>query len=139
MGDRYVISDENIKIIYMDATNLYGHSMSQMLPYDEIEMWHGHPDLYITKFKKLKRPDDADIGYFIEFDLNYPDEINEKTKIFHLLLKIKKLILMILVILWKKLNPILIHELKNWYVIGQIKKTIWFIIGCKNFMLDMEW
>ena len=28
----------------MDATNLYGHSMSQMLPYDEIEMWHGHPD-----------------------------------------------------------------------------------------------
>ena len=44
-GDRYVKSDENKKILYMDATNLYGHSMSQMLPYDEIEMWHGHPDL----------------------------------------------------------------------------------------------
>ena len=29
----------------MDATNLYGHSMSQMLLYDEIEMWPGHPDL----------------------------------------------------------------------------------------------
>ena len=38
MGDRYVKSDENKKIIYMDATILYGHSMSQMLPYDEIEM-----------------------------------------------------------------------------------------------------
>ena len=46
MGDRYVKSDENKKIIYMDATNLYGHSMSQFLPYDEIEMWHGDPDKY---------------------------------------------------------------------------------------------
>ena len=44
MGNRYVKSDENNKITYVDATNLYGHSMSQMLPYDEIEMWHGHPD-----------------------------------------------------------------------------------------------
>ena len=32
MGDRYVKSDENKKILYMDATNLYGHSMSQPLP-----------------------------------------------------------------------------------------------------------
>ena len=46
MGNRYVKSDENNKIIYADATNLYGHSMSQFLPYDEIEMWHGHPDKY---------------------------------------------------------------------------------------------
>ena len=36
MGDRYVKSDENKKILDMDATNLYGHSMSQPLPYDEI-------------------------------------------------------------------------------------------------------
>ena len=45
IDDRYVKSDENKKTLYMEATNLYGHSMSQMLPYDEIEMWHGHPDL----------------------------------------------------------------------------------------------
>ena len=45
MGDCYVKSDENKKILYIDATNLYGHPMSQMLPYDEIKMWHGHPDL----------------------------------------------------------------------------------------------
>ena len=37
MGDRYIKSDENKKILYMDATNLFGHSMSQPLPYDEIE------------------------------------------------------------------------------------------------------
>ena len=29
MGNRYVKSDENNEIIYADATNLYGHSMSQ--------------------------------------------------------------------------------------------------------------
>ena len=52
MGDRFVISDDNKKIIYMDATNLYGHSISQMLPYDEIEM-NGHPDLYMKKLEEI--------------------------------------------------------------------------------------
>ena len=36
MSDRYVKSDENKKIIHIDANNLYGHSMSQPLPFDEI-------------------------------------------------------------------------------------------------------
>ena len=48
MGDKYVKSDDIKKIIYMDATNLHGHSMSQLLPFDEIEMSHGHPDLYMN-------------------------------------------------------------------------------------------
>ena len=70
MVDRYVISDENKKIKYIDAENLFGHSMSQLLPYDEIEMWHGHPDLYMNSLEKsLKTPDDTDIGYFGEVDL----------------------------------------------------------------------
>ena len=29
MGDRYLKSDEDEKILYMDATHLYGHSMIQ--------------------------------------------------------------------------------------------------------------
>ena len=83
LRDRYVKSDEIKKIIYMDATNLYGHSMSQMLPSDEIEMWHGHPDLYMDKLEEiLNTPDDNDIGYFIEVDLKYLDHIKEKTKNF---------------------------------------------------------
>ena len=83
MGDRYVESDENKKILHMDATNLYGHSMSQMLPYDEIEMWHGDPDKYWNWLDViLNTPDDNEIGYFIEVDLKYPDNIKEKTKIF---------------------------------------------------------
>ena len=83
MGDRYVKSDENNKIIYADATNLYGHSMSQFLPYDEIEMWHGHPDKYWTWLDIiLNTPNDSEIGYFLEFDLKYPDDIKEKTRYF---------------------------------------------------------
>ena len=35
MGERYVRSDGNKKILYKDANNLYGHSMSQPLPFDE--------------------------------------------------------------------------------------------------------
>ena len=83
MGDRYVKSDENKKISYMDATNLYGHSMSQLLPYDEIEMWHGHPDKYWKWLDEiLNTPDDNEIGYFLEVDLKYADDIKEKTRYF---------------------------------------------------------
>ena len=83
MGDRYVKSDENKKIIYMDATNLYGHSMIQPLPYDEFGMWHGHPDLYMNKVQEiLTTQDDSDIGYFVEADLRHPDNIKETTKKF---------------------------------------------------------
>ena len=77
MGDRYVKSDENNKIIYADATNLYGHSMSQFLPYDEIKF---EKDISLEKI--LNTPDDNDIGYCLEVDLKYPDNIKEKTKYF---------------------------------------------------------
>ena len=54
-----------------------------MFPCDEIEMWHGHPDLYMNKLEEiLNTPDDSDFGYFIEVDLKYPDERKEKTKNF---------------------------------------------------------
>ena len=67
MGDRYVKSDDIKKTIYMDATNLYGHSMSKLLPFDEIETWQCHPDLYMNKLKEiLKTQGDSDIGYFLE-------------------------------------------------------------------------
>ena len=83
MRYRYVKSDENKKILYMDATNLYGRSMSQPLPYDEIEMWHGHLDLYMKKIEEnLNTPDDGDFGCFIEVNFKYPDELKDKTKNF---------------------------------------------------------
>ena len=77
MGDRYIKSDENRKILYIDANNLYGHSMSQYLPYDEIKF-----DNNVTLEDIINTPDDSDIGYFVEVDLKYPDNIKEKTKNF---------------------------------------------------------
>ena len=92
LGDRYVKSDENKKILYIDATNLYGYSMSQLLPYDEIEMWHGDPDKYWNWLDEiLNTPDDNEIGYFLEVDLKYPDNIKEKTKHFPFCPEIKKI------------------------------------------------
>ena len=38
MGDRYVKWDHNKKILYVDASNFYGHSRSQPLPMDEIKV-----------------------------------------------------------------------------------------------------
>ena len=77
MGDRYVKSNENKKILFIDANNLYGHSMSEPLPYDEIKF-----DKNVKLEDILNTPDDSDIGYFVEADLIYPDNIKEKTKNF---------------------------------------------------------
>ena len=81
MGDRYNKSDENKKILYLDATNLYGHSLSQPIIYHEIETWHGHPGLfYVNKLEEfLNTPDDCDFGFFVAVYLRYPDKIKEKT------------------------------------------------------------
>ena len=74
MSDRYVKSDDNKKIIYADANILYGHSMSQPLPY-EIKF-----DKKVKLEDILNTPHDSNIGYFIEVDLKYPDNMEEKTK-----------------------------------------------------------
>ena len=73
MGDRYVKTDESKKILYIDANNWYGHSMSQPLPYDEIEMWHVDPNLYMNWLEEiLNTSDDSDTGYFVEVDQSLP-------------------------------------------------------------------
>ena len=77
MGDRYINSDDKKKILYIDAKNLYSHSMSQLLPYDEIKF-----DKSVKLEDILNTPVDRDTGYFVEADLKYPDNIKEKTKIF---------------------------------------------------------
>ena len=77
MSDRYVKSSDTKKILYIDANNLYGHSMSEPLTYDEIKF-----DNNVELENILNTPDDSDIGYFIEVDLTYPINIKEKTKNF---------------------------------------------------------
>ena len=74
MGDRYVKSDENKKILYKDANILYAWAMSECLPYDEIKF-----DNNVKLEDILNSPDDSDNGFFIEVDLTYPTNIKEKT------------------------------------------------------------
>ena len=86
MGDRYEQSDNNKKILYVDANNLYGWAMSESLPYDEIEF-----DRNVKLEEILNTPDDSDTGYFIEVELKYPDNIKHKTKHFPFALENKKI------------------------------------------------
>ena len=56
--------------------------MSESVPYDGKKMWHDHPDFYMQKLEEiLNTSDDSDIGFFLEVDIKYPDNIKEKTKI----------------------------------------------------------
>ena len=77
MGDRYVESDENEKILYVDANNLYDHSISQPFPYHEIKF-----DRNVKLEDLLNTPNDNDIWYFIEIDLKFSNNIKQKTKNF---------------------------------------------------------
>ena len=79
-----IINQMKKKILYVDANNLYGHSMSQSLPCDETNF-----DRNVKLEEILKTPSDSDIEYFIEVDRKYLDNIREKTQ--NLLLKIKKI------------------------------------------------
>ena len=85
-GNRYIKSYENKKILYKDANNLYGWFMSEYLTYDEIEF-----DRNVKLEKTLKTTDNSDIGYFIEVDSKYLDNIKEKTKHFPFAREIKKI------------------------------------------------
>ena len=75
MCDRYVKSYENNKILYVDANNLYGYSMSQSLPYDEIKF-----DKIVNLEDILNTPEDSDFGYLVDIDLKYTAIIKENTK-----------------------------------------------------------
>ena len=75
MGDRYVQSDDIKKILCIDSNIVYGHSVSQPLPYDEIKF-----DRNVKLEDILNTPDYRNFGFFIEVDLSYPDNIKGKTK-----------------------------------------------------------
>ncbi len=57
-----------MELAHLDANNLYGWAMSQPLPYDEFE-WVPRSDWH-----KLGR-EGADYGYFMEVDMEYPEEL----------------------------------------------------------------
>ena len=61
-------------IIYLDANNLYGYAMVQPLPTGEFQ-WLSEQE--IANLDITTVPDDAETGYFLEVDLEYPKELHE--------------------------------------------------------------
>ena len=59
-------------ITYLDKNNLYGWSVSEYLPYGEFE-WLENVDEFDVNSVNEK----SEIGYFLEVDLEYPDELHE--------------------------------------------------------------
>ena len=114
MGDRYVVSDDNKKVLYKDDNIMYGHWRSQALLSDEIEFWHGHPGFNMNKLEEfLNTPDESYIGFFVEFDVKYSDNIKEKRRTFYFVLKLKRYLKNILMNIWKKLSQKRIYHIKK--------------------------
>ena len=59
-------------ISYLDMNNLYGWAMSEYLPYEGFK-WLKN----IDKFDIMSISDKSPIGYFLEVDLEYPDQLHE--------------------------------------------------------------
>ena len=59
-------------ILYLDMNNLYGWAMSGYLPYGGFK-WLKNVDGFDVNSVSEKSP----IGYFLEVDLEYPDELHE--------------------------------------------------------------
>ena len=71
-------SEESKFIMDLDANNLYGWAMSQYLPYSEFEWFNKKK---ISRFCLNSISENSFVGYILEVDLEYPDEVH--TMIIH--------------------------------------------------------
>ena len=79
-----VESDENTKLLYIDANKLYGLAMSQPLPTGKFEKLSFIPKNYTDDYNLeqlvedlVQIPDDKENGFFIKCDLEKPAEIKD--------------------------------------------------------------
>ena len=80
MGEHYDSTKESSYITYVDANNLYGWAMVEPLPYKNIKF---ETVVETETFRTLlETPDDAEMGYFVEADLEFPAELHDKFKQF---------------------------------------------------------
>ena len=59
-------------ITYLDKNNLYGWAMSEYLPYEKFEWVKNVDELDVMSINKK-----SGVGYFLEVDLEYPNELHE--------------------------------------------------------------
>ena len=69
----YDSSEESKFIMYFDANNLYGWVMSQYLPYSEFKWLHRKE---ISRICLNSISENSFVGYVLEVDLEYPDELH---------------------------------------------------------------
>ena len=70
----YDSGKENKYIMYLDAKNVYGYAMSQYLPYSGFK-WLNQKE--IDRFDVYSTGENSSIGYVLEVDLNYSDDLHE--------------------------------------------------------------
>ena len=61
-------------ILYLDMNKLYGHAMSQYLPYADFK-WVKNIDKIKQKLMNIKS--NSSTGYILEVDLEYPQELHD--------------------------------------------------------------
>ena len=69
----YDCSEKSKFIIYLDANNLYGWAMSQCLSYSKFE-WLNKKE--ISRFCLNSISENSFVGYILEVDVEYPDELH---------------------------------------------------------------
>ncbi|GBM62529.1 hypothetical protein AVEN_170389-1, partial [Araneus ventricosus] len=70
----YDASEANKYITYLDANNLYGWAMSQLLPVNNFECLSPEE---ISLQEICQTPDDATTGYILEVDMEFPPELHD--------------------------------------------------------------
>ena len=68
----YDSNKQSTFITYLDENNLYGWAMGEYLPYGEFE-WLKNVD----SFDVMSIDKKSDVGYILEVDLKYPNELHE--------------------------------------------------------------
>ena len=71
---RYIKASKNKQILYLDMDNLYGHAMSQYLPYADFK-WVKNIDKIKQKLMNIKS--NSSTGYMLEVNLEYPQELHD--------------------------------------------------------------
>ena len=68
----YESNKQSTFITYLDKNNLYGWAMSEYLPYGEFE-WLKN----VESFDVMSIDKKSDVGYILEVDLKYPNELHK--------------------------------------------------------------
>ena len=74
----YDKTKESSYINYLDANNLYGLAMCQKLPYKDIKF----EDKPLTE-EEVINYNDGSLGFIVDVDLEYPDEVMKNIRITH--------------------------------------------------------